>query len=150
MRLPAFAKPGQPIAITGIAQSGVSGLSRVQYCVQSADAKTPQDDPYFETADWKDARILPLPDDWAPTAVTGDKTVPPPLGFDADTGKPTQWPMRFAVAHWAAALPKLPRGKHQVRCRTIDAAGHAQPMPRPFRKAGCNAIQTKTIEVVEA
>ena len=34
-----------------------------------------------------------------------------------------------------------------MRCRTIDAAGHAQPMPRPFRKSGRNAIQRVAVRV---
>ena len=34
-----------------------------------------------------------------------------------------------------------------VRCRTIDEAGQAQPMLRPFRKSGRNAIQRVVVTV---
>ena len=34
-----------------------------------------------------------------------------------------------------------------VRCRTIDRNGIAQPMPRPFKKSGGNAIQSVSLTV---
>jgi hypothetical protein len=48
--------------------------------------------------------------------------------------------MRLTKAHWAALLPGLPAGQYTLRCRTIDANGIAQPMPRPMRKSGRAAI----------
>ena len=57
------------------------------------------------------------------------------MGFD-DDGKPKQWPLRLGKAHWAALLPGLAAGEYVLRCRTIDAKGQAQPMPRPFKKSG--------------
>jgi len=39
----------------------------------------------------------------------------------------------------------LPAGKYDLLCRTIDANGIAQPMPRPLPKTGANAIQQVTL-----
>jgi hypothetical protein len=38
-------------------------------------------------------------------------------------------------------------GEYDLRCRTIDANGIAQPMPRPFPKSGNNTIQAVKIVV---
>ena len=62
-------------------------------------------------------------------------------------GQPRQWPQRYTLAHWAVSLPPPKPGKYDLRCRTIDLAGHAQPMPRPFRKSGVNTIQSVSIVV---
>jgi hypothetical protein len=50
--------------------------------------------------------------------------------------------MKLAKAHWAALLPALAAGEYTLRCRTIDAKGQAQPMPRPFRKSGRAEIES--------
>ena len=63
------------------------------------------------------------------------------------TGQPYLWPIRYALVHWAALLPALPAGEYEVCCRTIDANGIAQPMPRPWPKTGMNAIQRAVLPV---
>lgn len=68
-------------------------------------------------------------------------------GFDPRTGEPEQWPMLLAKAHWACLHEGLPAGKYVLRCRTIDRNGAAQPMPRPFRKSGHAAIESRLITV---
>ena len=68
-------------------------------------------------------------------------------GFGAD-GRPSEWPLRDSVAHWAVRVPGLAAGRYVLRCRTIDARGVAQPMPRPFQKSGGNAIQRVDVVVV--
>ncbi len=57
--------------------------------------------------------------------------------------------MRNTIAHWAVLLRIERPGKYDLRCRTIDANGIAQPMPRPFPKSGHNAIQQVQITVEE-
>src|SRR5207247_2435705 len=47
----------------------------------------------------------------------------------------------------AARLPGLPAGEHVLRCRTVDAKGQGQPMPRPFRKSGHCAIEEVALRV---
>ena len=70
-----------------------------------------------------------------------------PLGFDPATGRPATWPMRYAMAHWAALVSALPSGKYQLRCRAVDQRGIAQPLPRPYPKSGNNVLQQVTLEV---
>ncbi len=139
-------KSSEPIAVTGYAQVGISGLKKVQVSVQSEDDKVPKDDEYLQTLNWIDANILPPPDDW------GDGLLDPGLlkrtmGFDAETGHPNEWPIRFSKAHWAALLPGLTPGRYLFRCRTIDENGNGQPLPRPFRKSGRAHIEQVSLEV---
>jgi hypothetical protein len=67
-------------------------------------------------------------------------------GFDAN-GKPKEWPMRFSVAHWRATLADLKPGSYEMRVRSVDANGFAQPQPRPSQRSGKNRVQTKGIVV---
>jgi len=145
---PAKVKAAEPVPITGLAQVGMSGLSKVQYWYRAEGARLPEDDPYFAKADWKDARILPPPDDWGGGLPEG-KLPPIPRQIDPATGKPLVWPLRDTIVHWAALLTDVAPGKYDLRCRTIDAAGIAQPMPRPFLKSGHNVIERVTL-IVEA
>ena len=137
---PSKVKTGQPVPITGVAQVGISGLSQVQYWLHPHDAPLPENDPYFTAADWHDADILPPPRQWGGGLPEG-KLPPVPRQFDPATGTPRRWPMRNAIAHWAALLRDVPPGRYDLRCRTIDAQGIAQPMPRPYAKSGRNAIE---------
>jgi DMSO/TMAO reductase YedYZ molybdopterin-dependent catalytic subunit len=139
---------GQPVAITGVAQVGMSGLSKVQYWLCPQDELLPENDPYFSKSQWKDADILPPPDLWG-GGLPDDRLPPIPRQFDTTTGKPHRWPILNTIVHWAALL-RVPRpGKYDLRCRTIDANGIAQPMPRPFLKSGHNAIQKVQVVVEE-
>ncbi len=61
---------------------------------------------------------------------------------------PRAWPLRHTLCRWTAGLPELAPGKYEIRCRTVDANGVAQPMPRPFPKSGRNTIQSVKLEVV--
>ena len=145
VRVPDRAKAGQPIPITGLAQCGVGGLAKVQYAIDPAESTWPADDPYFTKATWRDAELLPPPTEWPPLA---DGKLPEvPLQFDASTGKPRTWPLRYTLAHWAVMAPGIASGKYTLRCRSIDEAGHAQPLPRPFPRSGRNPIETRTLTV---
>jgi DMSO/TMAO reductase YedYZ molybdopterin-dependent catalytic subunit len=137
---PKTIKAGQPAAITGLAQVGPAGLAKVQFWLQPDGQAPAADDPYFTQAPWKDAEILPPPPEWGGGLPDG-KLPPVPRQIDPATGKPLAWPLRNTIVHWAALLTEVAAGKYQLRCRTIDASGAAQPMPRPFPKSGNNAIQ---------
>ena len=135
----------QPIPITGYAQVGISGLSKVQVWISPGDAEWPAEDKYFAAAPWSDAEILSPPEHWG-GKLEGDKIPAGTLGFD-DSGIPKTWPMRLAKVHWAILLPALPAGEYSLRCRTIDEKGIPQPLPRPFRKSGHAAIEEVSIKV---
>jgi len=139
-------KPMQAIAMTGWAQVGVSGLRKIQVWIHNDEEELSDDDPYFTKAPWRDATILPRPKAWG-GGIPHDRIPQPTFGFDPKTGEPETWPLRLAKAHWAALLPGLPAGNYTLRCRTIDANGTAQPMPRPFRKSGRAAIEEVSLKV---
>ncbi|MEK6235611.1 MAG: molybdopterin-dependent oxidoreductase, partial [Planctomycetales bacterium] len=61
MTAPEQAKPNEPIPLTGYAQVGISGLSKVQTSLLPADAELAADDPYFTKIPWTDAHVLPPP-----------------------------------------------------------------------------------------
>lgn len=139
---------GQPIPLTGLAQVGISGLKKVQYWLHPQDAPLAADDPYFTRGAWKDAEILAPPKAWGGGLPNGE--MPKGVrGFHQETGQPDAWPLRYALAHWAALItePSLTPGKYHLRCRTIDANDVAQPLPRPFAKSGRNSIQQVEVTV---
>lgn len=148
LSFPKKIKPNQPIPITGYAQSGTAGLAKVQVWIQKNGESFPREDRYFTSAPWVDAEILSAPgvDQWGGD-LPDNKIPSSTIGFDNKTGKPKTWPMRLMKAHWAILMPGLPAGKYTLRCRTIDANGKAQPMPRPFRKSGHVNIERKDIVV---
>jgi len=143
--VPRKVKHGEPIPVTGYAQVGISGLSKVQVWIQSNADERSSGDPYFANAPWIDAQILPPPKHWG--EVMDGKIPAGTFGFDDATGQPRAWPMRLAKTHWAALLPGLQKGEYTLRCRTIDQKGIAQPMPRPFQKSGNAAIESMEITV---
>jgi DMSO/TMAO reductase YedYZ molybdopterin-dependent catalytic subunit len=146
LAFPAETKAGEPFVVTGYAQVGISGLSKVQVWITPSSTEWPDDDEYFATAAWQDAEILAPPHDWGGNLP--DNQLPPgTIGFDA-AGQPQTWPMRLTKAHWAAVLPPLPPGQYKLRSRTVDEKGIAQPLPRPYRKSGHAAIEVVSIRVV--
>ena len=145
LSIPKKIAPGQPIPITGWAQSGISGLDKVQVWIHDTKDQLPSDDKYFDKAPWRDAEILPPPERWA--GVPDDRIPSATVGFDDASGRPTRWPLRLTQAHWAMLHPGLPPGQYTLRCRTIDEQHQAQPMPRPFRKSGHASIEQRSIVV---
>ena len=144
LSVPEVVKPGEPIPVSGYAQVGISGLSRVQVSIEPADTQRADSDPYFTQAAWGDAELLAPPTRWSTLA---EGQIPSGThGFDSN-GRPVSWPLRLTNAHWAAVLPGLPLGEYTLRSRAIDEKGHAQPMPRPFRKSGRAAIESVAIKV---
>jgi len=148
LHVPEKVPANTPLAVTGAAQVGVSGLRRVQYFLQPKDQPWPAEDPCFSQAAWKDADVLPPPALWGGGLPEG-KLPPGVLGFSADTGRPLEWPLRDSIVHWRAVLSDLVPGRYELRCRTIDVNEMAQPMPRPLLKSGHNGIQRVSF-VVEA
>lgn len=137
---------GRPIPLTGLAQVGVSGLRAVQVAIRPAGVETPADDPHLTRLDWRDARLLDAPDVWG-GGLPPETRLHDAHGFDERSGRPANWPLRYAQAHWAALLDAPAPGKHLLACRTIDARGTAQPLPRPFPKSGRNQIEQVELTV---
>jgi DMSO/TMAO reductase YedYZ molybdopterin-dependent catalytic subunit len=145
--VPRDVKAGESIPITGYAQVGLAGLSKVQVWIHSNAVDWPGGDPYFATAPWTDAQILGPPKHWG--ALPNGRIPADTLGFDSATGQPRTWPMRLGKVHWAALLSGLAAGHYTLRSRTIDEKGMTQPMPRPFQKSGHAAIESVDISVKE-
>ena len=62
--IPPAARVGEPIPVTGYAQVGISGLSKVQYWLHEDVTPEPAMDNYYAEAPWQDAELLPPPNDW--------------------------------------------------------------------------------------
>ena len=140
LSVPPSVSANQRIPVTGYAQVGISGLKKVQFWVCPKGTE-PTNDPHFVTANWTDATILPPPKSGEWGGDMPDSKIPAgTLEFD-DSGLPKVWPMRFSKVHWATLLDGLPVGEYTLRSRTVDEKGHAQPMPRPFRKSGHAEIE---------
>ena len=146
LSIPKEVAANEPIPVTGYAQVGISGLSKVQVWIQQKGEKRPEGEKHFASAPWKDAKILDPPIDWGGDIENG-KIPQNTWGFELNGDRPKRWPIRLSKVHWASLLPGLPAGEYTFRCRTVDEKGIAQPMPRPFRKSGHCAIEQIGITV---
>lgn len=145
LSIPSKVKSGASTPVTGYAQVGIGGLSKVQFWIQPDGEESPAGDPYFNTAPWQDAKILSAPEKWG-GGLAEDRVPADTAGFDA-AGHPLHWPLRLTKVHWAVVLPGLSPGKYTFRCRAVDERGNGQPMPRPFRKSGHATIEQMPIIV---
>jgi hypothetical protein len=136
-------KSGQPFAVTGLAQVGNRGLSKVQYWLHPAGQPLPEDDSYLTRGEWRDASILPPPVKWGSDFPDGK--LPTVLQIDTKSGQPDTWPIPNTIVHWAALTKMNAPGEFDLRCRTIDGNGIAQPLPRPFGLSGINRIEVARI-----
>ena len=69
------------------------------------------------------------------------------LGFNKTTGKPLSWPLRYSMVGYSTTLRDLKPGQYEVRARTVDLNGFAQPEPRSIQKSGKNGIQLRTFTI---
>jgi hypothetical protein len=146
---PAAFKAGAPITFRGAVVSGLSGLKRVEYWLRpdtGAEGKLADDDPAWKTATWQPCVIDPPPNNWKtylPAGISSKDL----WGFDPETGKPKEWPVPYSLALWSATVQDLKPGAYELRVRSVDQNGFAQPEPRPQPGSGRNAIQCKIIKV---
>jgi len=141
--LPAKIPARQPLNVSGLVISGLSGLKRVEYLLSRED-RQPADD---NVEQWTECRLEDPPADWnsvLPAGVSSRQL----LGFNARTGQPAAWPLRYSMVSWSAMLKGLAPGKYAVRARAVDLNGFAQPEPRPNQKAGQNALEVREFEVL--
>ena len=136
IQAPIKVKSGQQFAVTGLAQVGVRGLRKVQYWLHPSGDPLPEEDIYMTKGEWIDAIILPPPAKWGRDLPDGK--LPAGLQFDSKTGQPFTWPISNTIVYWAALLKVNTPGEFDLRCRSIDSMGVAQPLPRPFGRSGIN------------
>jgi DMSO/TMAO reductase YedYZ molybdopterin-dependent catalytic subunit len=142
-------RAGEAVTLTGTAMVGWSGLRRVEYWLRpdaGTHGRLADDDPAWQKAAWEPCRIELPPEDWGGGLPAG--VLPKDVwGFDPQTGKPKDWPLRFSVANWSATLRGLKPGAYEFRARTVDLNGFAQPEPRPYQKSGMNLVPCRTFVV---
>ncbi len=136
---------GKPVALTGMAQIGVSGLKQVQYCIHSQKKPWPANDPYRTKANWKDVALLPPPANWG-GGLPGGK-LPPTAQTDPATGRPVNGRCATPSPIGRCCFPGLPAGSYDLCCRTIDNNGIAQPLPRTLPRTGFNTLHVVTLVV---
>jgi DMSO/TMAO reductase YedYZ molybdopterin-dependent catalytic subunit len=143
-------KVGVPVTYRGVAVVGLPGLKRVEYWLRpdtGADGKLADNDPAWQTATWQPCVVDGPPDDWSvhlPKGISSNEL----WGFNPNDGKPKEWPMRYTVVFWTMTLADVKPGAYELRVRTVDLNGHAQPQPRPHRGTGGNAVPCKIITAV--
>jgi DMSO/TMAO reductase YedYZ molybdopterin-dependent catalytic subunit len=142
-------KAGESIEVEGMAMVGWSGLDRVEFWLRPAtggDANLADDDPAWKAAVWSPCDLMPPPPKWKTILPRG--TSPTEVwGFDRKSGKPKDWPLLFSMVPWTARIKPLAPGSYEVRARTVDRNGFAQPEPRPYQKSGLNLIPCRTLVV---
>jgi DMSO/TMAO reductase YedYZ molybdopterin-dependent catalytic subunit len=140
---------GEALILTGQVISGLSGVRGVEYWLRKVEGKVaPLADtaPELQAARWTACELDTQPK-WSEILPTGIKPERL-LGFDRATGLPQSWPPRYGMCSYSATIKGLRPGHYEVRARSIDLNGYAQPEPRPSQKSGKNAIQVRRIEVV--
>jgi DMSO/TMAO reductase YedYZ molybdopterin-dependent catalytic subunit len=139
----------QPIVLTGTAMVGLPGLKRVEYWLRpdaGAHGRLADDDPAWRTARWLPCTLQPPPADWGGALPEG--VMPRDVcGFDAMTGRPREWPLRYSWVLWSATLNDLAPGTYELRVRSVDRNDFAQPQPRPYQKSGRNEVPSRQITV---
>ena len=138
-------RAGQKFAFTGLAQVGISGLKKVQYWIHPTGQPLSDSDPYMTNGAWRDAIILPPPAKWGSDLPNGK--LPSAMQIDTDTGIPFNWPIPNTIVHWVVLEKVNDPGEYDLRCRTVDANGIAQPLPRPFGRSGVNEIEVARLAV---
>jgi hypothetical protein len=136
---------GKTAHIGGWAISGLSGLSHVETWLRPAGHVLADNDTEWQKATWQPAQLDAQPD-WKSVLPTGTRPQDI-LGFNKTTGKPLSWPLRYSMVGYSTTLRDLKPGQYEVRARTVDLNGFAQPEPRSIQKSGKNGIQLRTFTI---
>src|SRR5262249_43832207 len=140
---------GKPVVVRGTAMVGLPGLERVEYWLRpeaGTHGKIADNAPAWKTAQWQPAAIEPPPADWGGGLLGG--VLPRDVWGLGPDGKPREWPLRYSVAPWSVTLKDLKPGGYELRVRTVDKNGFAQPEPRTYQKSGQNLIPCKQFVVM--
>lgn len=141
--LPDHYPAAEPVSISGLVISGLSGLQRVEYLLRTMDPAQPAGLP--EDQQWSPCELAGPPD-WE-TVLPPRTSIKEVLGFDPRTGAPRSWPLRYSMVTWSVSLGRLARGHYEFHVRAVDENGFAQPEPRPILKAGRNGVEVHRFEV---
>eukprot|EP01047_Picozoa_sp_COSAG01_P071750 COSAG01_NODE_11221_length_1979_cov_3.430319_1_plen_457_part_00 len=143
---------GTPVQLSGVLMNGRTKALHLEYWVRGPFAdkngasQLNDADPELLTAPWVRFELPPPP-------ASLDKALPSGIlardiyAVDAE-GEPAQWPLPFGYSSWMVEIPGLARGFYEIRARSVDVAGNAQPEPRPYHKNGRNTIGCRRIQVV--
>jgi hypothetical protein len=138
---------GERVVIEGVAMAGWSGLKRVEYWLRPGRGATlADDDPAWQTAAWRPCELMSPPDDWDAMLPAGT-SARQVWGFDRQSGRPKDWPLPFSTIPFSVRVDELQAGAYELRVRTVDLNGFAQPEPRPYLKSGRNQIPCQTFTV---
>lgn len=143
-RIPA----GRSAVVRGSAMVGWPGLQRVEYWLRPATdggADLPEDSPAWAAARWLPCALEPAPTQWPGLP---DGVLPRDVHGFSPEGRPREWPLRYTYALWTLTLDGLRPGRYELRVRTVDRNGFAQPQPRASQRAGQNRVQCKMLNVV--
>ncbi|MEO8269881.1 MAG: molybdopterin-dependent oxidoreductase [Aureliella sp.] len=147
--IPKHVAVGEPVLVRGLVMSGLSGVVRVEAWLRRSQPGEPpvsEDPSSWNGAQWIPCQLAAPPSDWD-EILPADVSAKQLLGFDATSGLPLQWPLRYSMISWSLELRDLLVGKYEIRTRAVDKNGFAQPEPRPMLKTGRNAIEVQRFEV---
>jgi len=139
---------GGVLRVTGVAMVGLPGLERVEYWLRGNPVPKKDlapGDPAWQEAKWLPAVLDPFPSDWKDQLPNG--TLPKDVWGFNDQGRPKEWPLRYSLAPWHLELDGLKPGTYELRVRSVDRNGFAQPEPRPNHQSGDNLVPCKLLTV---
>ncbi len=143
-------KAGEPVFLTGQVISGISGVKAVEYWLRPIPSpnqpKLADDAPELLRGPWLPCQLENQPE-WASVFPKGIKPQNV-LAFDPQSGKPNSWPPRYGMCSYMAVIKDLKPGHYEIRARSVDGNGYAQPEPRASQKSGKNALQVRRFEVL--
>ena len=129
--IPRAVKAGDKFPVSGYAQVGISGLSKVQVSIESTAKPRPTNDPYFTTAPWVDAELLAAPKRW--DSLSEGKIPSQTHGFDSSVRT-----KELAAATYQCTLGCRTAGAPERRIhlslphnrRKRPSPAHAAPIPQ--------------------
>lgn len=141
---------GESVLLSGVVMRGRTPPARVEYWVRkvednSAPSTLADDDPELLSANWRPAEIEPPPEDWSCALPEGVRPSSV-FAFDHD-GRPESWPLPFSYANWSVRLD-LDEGHYELRARSVDVNGYAQPEPRSAQKSGRCSIGCRRVSIL--
>lgn len=144
---PWVVKRGEPVVLNGTAMNGRTPVSHIEYWVRKvADFKGSRlsdDSAELQNAPWQRCELSPPPLDWANALPNGTK--PSEVFGLGENGAPRRWPLPYMYMPWSTTITGLAPGDYELRARTVDQNGFAQPEPRPIQKNGKNSIGVKRV-----